>query len=385
MEMEKMVEKNAKATGDDWLYQQLAEKESIINGISDPLMVLDTRNYQILNVNEAFLSSYKITSDEALGKTCYEVTHHRNSPCAQAPEAEPCPLEQSVLRKGLVQTDHVHEDREGNRLHFEITAYPLKNADGEVSRIVHLSRDVTDRRRAEEALKERVTKSEHLAALGRLVAEITHEIKNPLLMIGGFSKQLLKPVDEATKIKKLTIITEEVARLERLLKDLMEYYVPRAHDFEAVNVKEVLEKVYYLVKDECAKNNIKIEMILDKADLTVKWDPNKLKQVFLNVIKNSIEAIESEGKISIRARPVIDEVEITIADDGCGIPGIHMDRITECFFTTKRYGTGLGLCNIKKYIDEHEGSFFSVESKEGEGTIFRITLPSIAVSHPTTQ
>ena len=370
-----MFERDIKTTEEDWLYQQLAEKDSIINGISEPMMVLDTRTYKILNINEAFLSSYKLQQDEVLGKTCYKVTHHRGSPCPQGPEAEPCPLKQCVLTEGTVETLHVHKDREGNNIYVEITAYPIKNPNGEIVRIVHLSKDVTDRKRSEEALKERVTKSEHLAALGHLVAEITHEIKNPLMMIGGLSEQLLKPVDEATKTKKLTIITEEVARLERLLKDLREYYVPRADRSEAVDVKEVLQKVYSLVKDECKRNHIKIEMILDETDLRVNWDPGRLQQVFLNVIKNSIEAIESEGKLLIRATRLDDEIEIAITDDGCGIPKINMQRITDCFFTTKSYGTGLGLCNIKKYIDDHEGSSFSVESEEGKGTTFRITLP----------
>ena len=271
--------------------------------------------------------------------------------------------------------EHVHKDREGGNVYVEISAYPLRDADGEIDRIVHLSRDVTDRRRAEEALKERLTRSEHLAGIGQLVAEITHEIKNPLMMIGGFAKQLFEPVDEETKIKKLTIITEQAERLEKLLGELKEYYSPRDPGFEAVDVKAVLEKICSLIKHECKKNHIRIEMRMDETDLIVSWDPGRLEQVFLNVIKNAMEAMGDGGNLLIIAKSIGDKVRITVEDDGCGIPKAHMDKIHESFFSTKSSGTGLGLFISKKYIDEHIGSSLSVKSEEGKGTTVAISLP----------
>jgi signal transduction histidine kinase len=251
----------------------------------------------------------------------------------------------------------------------------LKDVNGEVTRIIHLSRDVSERRRAEEDLKEKLTESEHLAALGQLVAEITHEIKNPLMMIGGFAQQLIQPVDEETKIKKLTIIIEQVERLEELIAELRKLYLSKALSKEPFRLKGVLDRVYSLVKDECVKRNIQAKVIIDENDLLVSGDPSKIEQVFLNVIKNSIEAMENGGDLSIEVKLSGERAEITIGDDGCGIPKEHMDRILECFFTTKSYGTGLGLCISKKYIDEHEGSSISVDSEEGKGTTVKIGLP----------
>ena len=370
-----MTKKDAKATEDEWLYRQLMEKESIINSISEPLMVLDTRTYQILDVNQAFLKSYKISENEVLGKTCYKITHNHPRPCPELQSSDLCPLKESVSGGGPTHTEHVHKDSEGGNVYVEISAYPLRDADGEIDRIVHLSRDVTDRRRAEEALKERVTKSEHLAMLGQLVAEITHEIKNPLMMIGGFARQLLQPVDEETKIKKLTIIAEQAARLEKLLAELKEYYSPRDPGYEAVNVRVLLEKIYSLIKEECEKNNIRVKMKMDETALMVNWDPGRLEQVFLNVIKNSMEAMENGGNLSITARSMDGKVRITVDDDGCGIPKAHMDKIQESFFSTKSSGTGLGLFISKKYMDEHPGSTLSVKSEEGKGTTVHILLP----------
>lgn len=365
-----------------WLQQQLSGKETIINGISDVIMLLDAKTYQILDVNKAFLDLYRVRSGQVLGRTCHEITHHLSRPCSQFPGHELCPLEESVSKGTATNAGHVHKDRDGRNLYFEITAYPLKDQDGSVNRIIHLSRDVTDRRRAEKALQERVKQSENMASLGQLMAEIIHEIKNPLMMIGGFAQQLFQPADEHTKVKKLTIITEQVARLEKLISDLREYYRPGKPTDETANVNGVLEKIHSLVANECARHNIRTHLAMKEEALMVGWDPNILEQVLLNVIKNAIEAMEKGGTLSIGAELSGDQVRVTIEDDGCGIPKKHMDKILECFFTTKSYGTGLGLCIAKRFIDEHEGSHFSLESEEGKGTTVRIILPALVALQP---
>lgn len=358
------------------IFQHLETKESIINGISDALMLMDARTYEILDVNQAFLNLYKVSYEQVIGKTCYEIIHHLSKPCFQVSSDEPCPLKETVSTGNFSNAEHVHKDRHGNNIYFEITSYPLKDVNGDVTRIIHISRDVSQRRRAEEDLKEKLTESEHLAALGQLVAEITHEIKNPLMMIGGFAQQLIQPVNEETKVKKLAIIVEQVERLEKLISDLRKLYLPKVPSNEPFKLKGVLDRVYSLVKDECVKKNIQAKVIMDKNDLLVSGDSSKTEQVFLNVIKNSIEAMENGGNLSIVVKSSDERAEITVGDDGCGIPKEHMDRIMECFFTTKSYGTGLGLCISKKYIDEQKGSFISVESEEGKGTTVKIALPT---------
>jgi PAS domain S-box-containing protein len=374
---QKMSLKQDQITRLDRLVGQLSEKESILNGISDAIMLLDAKIYKILDINNAFLDIYKTNRKQVLGKTCHEITHQNKKPCSHYFGDESCPLEASVSTGNLAHAEHVHKDHNGKTHYFEITAYPLKNFAGEVTRVVHISRDVTDRRLAEEALKEKLTRSEHLAAMGQLVAEIAHEIKNPLMMIGGFARQLLHTEEKKDRLKKLTIISEQSERLEKLLSELREYYVPRNNATETVDIREVLKKVYSLVKDQCEKKKIHTELFMDGNQLMVNGDPNKLEQVFLNVIKNSIEAMSTGGNLSVRAGVLKDKVEITIEDDGCGIPAEHMDKILDCFFTTKSYGTGLGLCLSKKYVDDHEGSFFRILSTEGKGTSVHVGLSAL--------
>jgi signal transduction histidine kinase len=195
------------------------------------------------------------------------------------------------------------------------------------------------------------------------------------MMIGGFAQQLIQPVDEETRVKKLTIIIEQVERLERLLADFRDFYLPKPPSIEAVNITGLLEKIYVLVKDECKKKNIRTELILKEDPFLVSGEAGKLEQVFLNLFKNSIEAMENGGNLTVRTKLYGDKVDITIHDDGCGIPKEHIDKIMDCFFSTKGYGTGLGLCISKKFIDEHEGSSLTVKSEEGRGTTVNVTLP----------
>ena len=232
-------------------------------------------------------------------------------------------------------------------------------------------RDMSETR----ALQEQIMRSERLATLGQLVAEITHEIKNPLMMIGGFSRQLIQAIDDKKHLQKLNIITEEVERLEKLLADLREFYLPKAITFEAVNIKELLQEIYSLVREDCKRKNIQTELTIDEKALLVAGDKGRLEQVFLNLMKNSIEAMGNKGTISIQTRLSGDRVEITVADDGCGIPEKDNDKIFSPFYTTKSHGTGLGLGISKRIIDEHEGSSLSVKSEEGKGTTFKIILP----------
>ena len=354
--------------------QKLEAKESIIDGISDVLMLLDAHTYEILDVNQAFLNLYGQSRDEVIGKRCHQITHHFEKPCSTLGHG-PCPLEHCRKTGESFRTSHAHKNSGGESLYLEINAYPLMDSKGKVSQIIHTAKDVTIQKEAEDELKEKLTQSQHLAALGQLVAEITHEIKNPLMMIGGFARRLYKPADEETKLKHLDVITEQVARLDKLLADLREYHLSKAAERESLNIKDILTKIHSLVKEECAKRNIRSELILNGTDSLVYWDPDKLDQVLINVVKNAIEAMEPGGRLSIRAEANGETVKIIVSDSGCGIPENHLEKILECFFTTKSQGTGLGLCISKKYVDEHEGSFMSVNSEENKGTTVEITIP----------
>jgi PAS domain S-box-containing protein len=233
-------------------------------------------------------------------------------------------------------------------------------------------RDLAETKR----LQEQIIRSERLAALGKSVAEITHEIKNPLMLIGGFAQQLTRSISDEKGLQKIRIITQEVERLERLLAELRDFYLPASIASEKVDVKDLQEETISMVKKECRENNVKIDLKVDTGARLVEGDRNKLKQVLLNLFKNSIDAMEQGGNLSVTARPSGENVEIRIVDEGGGIPEADKEKIFSPFYTTKSHGTGLGLAISKNIVEQHEGGSLDIESEEGKGTTFTITLPA---------
>lgn len=232
------------------------------------------------------------------------------------------------------------------------------------------------------ALEERIAQSERLAALGHVVAEITHEIKNPLMMIGGFANQLSRlSLDEKSR-SKLRIITEEVSRLEKLLGELSSYYKPALLKKEKVDVNGLIREVLYLLRHDLEKHCVNVEFLNSDEPVFFEGDRDKMKQVFLNLTQNAIAAMESGGRLNIETRVEQERMEIIIADDGCGIPQRDMGKIFSPFFTTKKHGTGLGLSISKKIIEAHTGGSFTLFSEEGKGTIFKISMPVVDEHDP---
>jgi len=149
---------------------------TIIDGISDHLMLLDVKTYEIIEVNKAFLCSYGSGSTDIVGKTCYEVTHNVDRPCPIVEPGHRCPIDDCLKNRGSVLLEHVHHDAEGNKLYALVSAYPVLDESGEVRQIIHLSRDITDRRRLEEMAREQ----EKLKAILELSGGLSHELNQPL-------------------------------------------------------------------------------------------------------------------------------------------------------------------------------------------------------------
>ena len=236
-----------------------------------------------------------------------------------------------------------------------------------------LIRDVTETK----TLQEQLLQSERLAALGQLVAEITHEIKNPLILIGGFAQQLKKTITGEKELSKLAIIVDEIRRLESLLLELREFYLPKNTAFETVNINDLLEEVYLLTKDSCKKKNIRTTLKAERKEIFIEGDKERLKQVFLNLVKNAVEAMGEGGNLSIQSGVTDTMVEVKIADDGPGISKSSQEKIFNPFFTTKKQGSGLGLPICKRIIGDHHNASLSLTSEGGRGTTATITFPAL--------
>ncbi len=231
-------------------------------------------------------------------------------------------------------------------------------------------RDVTEQKKLEENL----LRSERLAAVGQAVAHVAHEIKNPLMIIGGFSHQIRNNLNDQKAIQKLDMIYDEISRLEKLVANLGDFtkeyrLVKRATDINAVigDVLKIMAEIYqsekYFFKEE-----------LSPGIEEISCDPDKLKQVFMNIIANGIEAMENGGSITIATESLPEGVEIRISDSGVGIEKERIFNIFEPFYTTREKGSGLGLAISYKIVEAHSGEIWA-QSSPGEGTTFFIRLP----------
>ena len=250
---------------------------------------------------------------------------------------------------------------------------------GEKTFFTGIIRDLTETK----ALQEQVLKSERLAALGQLVAEVSHEIKNPLVMIGGYARQLLRSAQDPKGHSKLQIIVDEVRRLETLIGELRDLYRPKALSLETIDMAVLLKEVRDLIQEEARNKQIEVVLDIPPAPVMVEGDRDKLKQVILNLSRNGMEAMDQGGKLTVRAQCLEDQVEITVSDEGPGIPEPELDKIFVPFYTTKKQGTGLGLSVSKRIIEEHQGCSFSLASGRDKGAVAKITMPITACELPT--
>jgi PAS domain S-box-containing protein len=229
------------------------------------------------------------------------------------------------------------------------------------------------------SLEERVKHSEKLAILGEMAAVMAHEIRNPLNSIAGFSQLLQSRVGEDDKNRKyVDIIVNEAFRVDTLISDILDFAHQKKTIWSEVNLASLIDKVMDAKKAKAAEKNIQLVKNIAGALPAIQGDAVRLERVILNLTNNAIEAINDGGRIEIAAAEKNNSdglgVELTVSDDGCGIPPENLGAIFKPFFTTKQAGTGLGMAIIQKIIEEHQGTI-NVESEIGRGTKFTIFLP----------
>ncbi len=234
-----------------------------------------------------------------------------------------------------------------------------------------IMRDITEYK----AMEDRVLQSERLAAVGNTVTHVAHEIKNPLLIIGGFARQLLKTpgLDEAAR-QKLSTIAAEVSHLEEMVAEMREFVhrppVQKRQGQIAAAIQEALE----MFQDFFQERHIQVSVMEEAPLPPVTFDPKQLHEVLINLFKNALEAMPRGGELSIASRVRENQVEISVSDTGEGMSSEVAAQIFQPYFTTKEKGTGLGLAICQSIIQEHGGCIFA-ESTPGRGSTFTIQLP----------
>ncbi len=224
--------------------------------------------------------------------------------------------------------------------------------------------------------QQRLVETERLAALGKLSASIAHEVNNPLGIIKNYLAITSRlPTDDPDVKKNLAIVQEEVGRIALIVKQLLDFYRPTVEQPMEFDACETLTAVLDLVKNELENSRIRIVRSFDNKPLWLDGSPEKLRQVFLNLLLNSRDAMPKGGKITISARKLNKTVEMKFIDNGTGIPEADLRRIFEPFYTTKRDdGTGLGLAVCYGIIRSHYGTIWA-SNNPGGGATFTIRIP----------
>lgn len=242
-----------------------------------------------------------------------------------------------------------------------------------------MSRQLLQARKKEEAANQKLVQAEKLASIGRISAGIAHEIRNPLTSV-KLNIQKLMQSDNLDEVEKehLNISQEGIKYMEKSIKDLLDFTRASELELARFSIEQILEESVKTLADSLALKKVMLKRNFQDELPQVLVDGDKLRHVFLNILRNAYEAVDEGGEITIslsllkeRSRKAIKAV---ISDNGCGIPDKERDVIFELFYTTKTTGIGLGLAIARKIIEQHNGSIQLSENAK-KGTSFEILIP----------
>lgn len=318
----------------------------------------------ITHVNEKFCEISQFPKDELIGRTHSILKSNYHD---QAFYKEMW----GKISNGKVWKGEIcNRNRSGKYYWVDTTIVPFLNKEGKPYQFLAIRYDITQRKIQEEMLH----RQEKLAAVGELAAGAAHEIRNPLTSIKGYTEFLATEEVAADKKEIFAIILDEIDRLNEIVEDFMMFSKPNSMKMKESNIVKVIASMVQFFELEASKKNIFISFASQKEEILISCDENKLKQVFINLIKNAMEAMPSGGYLSIEIEINHGYVELAFHDTGSGIPKDVINQLGEPFFTTKSQGTGLGLMISKHIIENHFGEL-KIESEVNVGTTFIIQLP----------
>ena len=384
------------------------EIETILNGIQDFILVI-TPEREIVDVNQPFLDQMGYSREEVIGRKCHEIYQKVNHPCNGSDIL--CPLNRVIRNKRASQQVRTRVDHNGERRYIEVTIYPIWENDGKISKFIEISRDITERKKEEAEITQRLEQmveertlqlkethakllhQDKMASLGKLSASVVHEINNPIAGILNLI-MLIKRIIEEEKLSEkeldrfrryLNLMETETRRTSRIVSNLLAFSRQSKLDLKRVDLNRILEKTLFLNANQLKMGGVKVEKRLDPHLPLITGSEDQLQQVLMNLISNAAEAISMNGggTLNVETGHSLKErvAVITVKDEGVGISQENLSRLFEPFFTTKKKGKGVGLGLSVAYgiIKEHGGSIH-VDTKVGKGTMFRVELPLKEVS-----
>ncbi len=333
--------------------------ESIVRSLRTGVVVTD-RRLCVTSTNRAAEAHWGLDPAKVRGHSLEDVETMR-------PLVERLSPVRALLERS--ETTHVEALHMGELL-ADVTVAPLLNEKDEVLGLVVALEDVTEAVRTKEAL----IRSERLAAIGRMSAHVTHEIRNPLSSI-GLNAEMLRDTAEGGEAETLCkAIIREVDRLTAITEEYLKFARLPRPDLRLADVGEILTTLGTFVRRDCEAAKVKLELDVPDDLPRIHLDADQMRQAILNLVRNAKESMPEGGTLRLGARRDGEALAVFVKDQGAGIPEEALDRIFDPFYSTKLTGTGLGLGLCQQIVTEH-GAQLRVNSRVGAGSEFTIVLP----------
>lgn len=337
-----------------------AFSDNLVENMPMGLVAMD-RESRIIAFNQTAEFVLRKTAGEVIGQMAEDVL----------PEACRDLLRTLAVEKQIIAKEIDCFLTDGRTIPLEVIATVLEEEDG-ARGVVVLFRDITEIKQ----LKKEIAQSQRLASLGSLAAGVAHEIRNPLSSIKGFATYFKERYrDNPDDSQTADIMVQEVDRLNRVIGQLLDYARPMTMNRRETAIQTVIQHALRMIESQAREKGVVIQTELQADVAAVLIDPDRIKQVFLNLYLNAIGAMEGGGILSVALLSMTDRrIRIEVRDTGVGIDPKDLDRIFDPYFTTKSSGTGLGLAIVQKIIEAHRGEI-QVASTPGLGTTVSVILP----------
>ena len=366
---------------------RLAEQEwqHTFDSISDFVSIHDS-SFRFLKVNKTLADFVGKPAEELIGKYCYEVFHGLSHPWLECPH-------RAALAQGCAVTRDINDPHIGCPL--LVTASPILDDRGRVVATVHIAKDISELKKAEQerlTLQTQLTQAQKMECIGQLVGGVAHDFNNLLSAIIGFSDLILmsQPSGASEVTGDVKQIREAGLRAAALVRQLLAFSRKPVLEVVPVNLDSLTENLGKMLR-RLLDEEIVLDCQLDSGGGVISADPVQIEQVIMNLVVNARDAMPTGGRITIRTTPIcLDEkqagllpglssghyLQLTVTDTGLGIKPEDRPRLFQPFFTTKGIGkgTGLGLATVFSIVTQHKG-YVDFESEVGTGTIFRVFFP----------
>lgn len=334
--------------------------ESFINHSSDAIYIMDVEG-RVIQANKAFEELFGFSAAEAIGNRYRVVPEHLIKE------------KEELLR--LVQKGEVikpietyRQTKDGETIPVSITISPIRDINNEITGFANICRDMRHRHRMEELMR----RSEKLNTVGQLAAGVAHEIRNPLTTLRGFLQ--LQVQSKKLNLDHVRVMLSELERINLIVGEFLILSKPQAVKFKYRDIRDIIAEVSVFMSSEALMHNVVIKENYTNDDCSIPCEDNQLKQVFINVLKNAIEAMPNGGQVDIAIQRLANHVSVQVTDEGIGMDEETLKRIGDPFFTVKENGTGLGIMVSQKIIQSHQG-LMELSSQVNVGTTVRILLP----------